>query len=198
MTETTRSDEVPPRRAEAYRELAHDLVQPIEPAARLRLTVTGDSMKPLLRAGDVVEVERVPPDDLCAGDIVVVQRQGEFVTHRLLGVDEHGWHTHGDRTRSPDAPVTAADIVGRVAALERGERRVDLQPARWRTSDRMIRAIDCWKLSVLNAARRWRPRTANQPVERWSAALAWPFQMSIRIIVAWSMRRAARGPRAEE
>ena len=195
MTETTISDEVSPRRAEVYRGLAHELVQLTAPATPLRLSVSGDSMRPLLRAGDMVEVERVPPAELRAGDIVVVQRQGEFVTHRLLRVDERGWHTHGDGTRSLDVPVAADEIVGRVVTLERGEKRLDLQPARWRVSDRMIRMIDCWKLSVLGAARRWQPRTENQSAGRWSSALAWPFQMSIRIIVAWSIRRTPRGER---
>jgi hypothetical protein len=194
MTNTTSPDEAPPKRAEFYRGVAHDLARQTE---RLRLTVTGASMQPLLRDGDVVEVERVPPGDLRVGDIIVVRCSGEWVTHRLLAVDEHGWHTHGDGSRRVDIPAVAAEVAGRVVAVECGERYVDLQPSYWRTTDRLVGAIDRWKLNVLRVARGWRPEGLERSDTRAAALIAWPFQVLTRVLIAWSLRRSQHAPHKE-
>src|SRR5450755_2324122 len=51
---------------------------------RARVTITGTSMHPLLRAGMVVDIEPLtePPR---IGDILVFQSQSGLVAHRLVG-----------------------------------------------------------------------------------------------------------------
>jgi hypothetical protein len=53
-------------------------------ARRARVTITGASMEPLLRAGMVVDIEPIsaPPR---IGDILVFRSQTGLVAHRLIG-----------------------------------------------------------------------------------------------------------------
>ena len=84
--------------ANAYQCAAREAWRTAEASGSLRLTVTSDSMRPLLRVGDGVVVQPIDPSALQPGDVIVVQRGGEWITHRLVAVDERGWHTHGDNT----------------------------------------------------------------------------------------------------
>jgi signal peptidase I len=86
---------------------------------QLRLKVTSHSMSPLIKPGDHVLVKHVTREGLHRGDILVTQRSDSYLTHRLVGVDERGWHTKGDRNRLADSPVSVESIVGMVVALER-------------------------------------------------------------------------------
>ena len=107
----------------------------------LRLTVTSDSMRPLLRAGDGVVVQPLDPHALRPGEVIVAQHGSEWITHRLVVVDERGWHMQGDNARYGDEPASAAEIVGRVIAIERGARTIDLQQARWHAIGRRINRV---------------------------------------------------------
>lgn len=93
----------------------------------LRLRVNGLSMRPLLQPEDVIWVEAVAEQDLDIGDIVLVRRPADFVTHRLVERTSQGWIAKGDNLPMPDPPVAGTDILGRVTALERGGRRRNWQ-----------------------------------------------------------------------
>ena len=67
------------------------------------LAVSGNSMAPLIRNGDVVLIARAWSGGN-VGDIVLVQRpsDGELLLHRVIGRDR-GWRTtKGDASSSPD------------------------------------------------------------------------------------------------
>jgi signal peptidase I len=101
----------------------------------LRLKVTSRSMDPILRIGDHVLVQSTSPSLIRCGDLIVTRREDGYLTHRLLTVDERGWHTKGDRNQMADAPVDASIIVGLVIAIERqGKlRNIRLRPQCWIT-----------------------------------------------------------------
>jgi signal peptidase I len=101
----------------------------------LRLKVTSRSMDPVLRIGDHVLVQSTSPGLIQCGDLIVTRREDGYLTHRLLTVDEQGWHTKGDRNRMADAPVDASAIVGLVVAIERhGKlRHIRIRPQCWIT-----------------------------------------------------------------
>jgi len=86
-----------------------------------RLPVTGSSMFPCMQPGDLLDVRR-PAGPIETGDVVVFQRQDRLVVHRVVGRTGDLIITRGDRLRYPDAPVPAAEILGCVAAIERGGR----------------------------------------------------------------------------
>ncbi len=170
--------------AEVYLAAAREAWHDRETTGPLRLKVTSDSMRPLLRAGDEVVVQPIDPRTLRPGDVLVVRHGGEWITHRLVAVDERGWHTRGDNTRYADEPASAAGIVGRVIAIERGAQTIDLQQPRWRTIDRRINRVQRMQLRVLAAGPlRVIGGTRSSGIQRSLAALInWPFQLAVRLL----------------
>ena len=91
--------------------------------------LVGSSMLPALRPGDDVVVRGASMAELRAGDVVQYLRGGRLVTHRFLthGAGHAAGHaiTQGDSVARPDAPVSEAELVGRVVSVRRGGRSVD-------------------------------------------------------------------------
>ena len=173
-----------PRHNDLYLKVVREVLHQDQAAGPLRLSVTSDSMRPLLRAGDWIFVEAVTASALRLGDIIVVQRGAELITHRLVTQDEQGWRTHGDNTRVLDQVVLAEEIVGRVSAIERGTHRIDLQARRWQTANRWIGRIDRAKLRVLDVGR----ATPYRSARRLSPLAVWPFQAVLRLVVAVELK----------
>jgi signal peptidase I len=88
-----------------------------------RLPVTGSSMFPCMQPGDLLEIRR-RTTPIQIGDVVVFQRNDRLVVHRVVGQTGDLYITRGDRLRFPDAPVPAAEIMGTVAAIQRGNRQI--------------------------------------------------------------------------
>ena len=169
--------------AETYQSAAREALRTAEAAGPLRLTVTSDSMRPLLRAGDVVVVQPIEPRALQPGAVLVVQRGGEWITHRLVAVDERGWHTHGDNTRYADEAASAAEIVGRVIAIERGDQMIDLQQPHWRAIDRRINRVQRLQLQMFAALRRRSGARSNRITRALAALINWPFPLAVRLLM---------------
>ena len=150
---------------------------------RLRLTVTGDSMRPLLRAGDGVVVEPIDPYALQPGEVIVAQRGEEWITHRLVAVDERGWHMHGDNTRYGDEAASASEIVGRVIAIERGAQTIDLQQARWHVIGRRINRVQRVQWQMLTAMPGPGGMRSNGIKRALAALLNWPFRIVVRVLI---------------
>jgi signal peptidase I len=103
----------------------------------LRLRVTGWSMLPSILPGDTLIIDRVPGDAVFPGDIVLFGRDRRFFVHR---VELHrfrtssndpqvlGFITRGDAMPAPDAPVSDAELMGRVSFIVRNGKR--FQPSR--------------------------------------------------------------------
>lgn len=82
--------------------------------------VVSGSMEPTLSPGDVVLVEKVPPEAIAAGDVITYERDGTRTTHRVVEVvpRETGPHfrTQGDANEEVDSRlVSPAQLQGRVA-----------------------------------------------------------------------------------
>ncbi|MFZ1011193.1 MAG: hypothetical protein WAN65_30420 [Candidatus Sulfotelmatobacter sp.] len=101
-------------------ELAGDVLRSF---GELRFTATGWSMLPAIFPGDTLVVERVHPNNVVVGDVVLVGRGGRLCAHRLVStvVDAEcpKWITRGDGMPGPDRPVVANELLGRVAYLIR-------------------------------------------------------------------------------
>jgi signal peptidase I len=184
MTGRAMPNDLVVRDNDLYLKVVRDVLHHDQTAGPLRLPVVSDSMRPLLRAGDWIVVESAAPAALRLGDIIVVQRGVELITHRVVSHDTQGWRTHGDNTRVLDQVVQPEEIVGRVSAIERGAQRLDLQARRWQTANRWIGGIDRAKLRVVNVGRAAPFRSA-----RWLATLAvWPFQVMLRLVVVVELK----------
>jgi signal peptidase I len=169
----------------AYQMAARQAARPAAPSDLLRLTVTSDSMRPLLRAGDEVVVDPIEPRALRPGMIIVVERHGDWITHRLVAIDEHGWHTHGDNTRTLDLPAQADEIIGRVIAIEQGAHTIDLQQPRWAAIERRINRAQRLQLALIGALRPRRGVLPNRLTRALAALVNWPFQLSVRLLTRW-------------
>ena len=83
--------------------------------------VSGVSMEPALRPGDIVIVQPVSAESLRVGDIVRFRDGSTTILHRLVEIRGSGpdWEflTQGDANNVPDRPVTEGEVEGRVILI---------------------------------------------------------------------------------
>ena len=88
----------------------------------VRINTRGSSMFPLIRTRDKITISPEKNPDI--GDIIVFKRNDQMVCHRLVKVFERDgaryFQTRGDTHFSLDEPVLAAQILGKVTRIERG------------------------------------------------------------------------------
>lgn len=132
----------------------------------VRFRAGGRSMTPTIEDGEVLIVAPVAAPDVEVADVVLCQTRSRAVAHRVLSIG-------GDAARAPrltlcgdaaleiDSPVTAEQVRGRVIAVERAGRRVDLgAPAGFLGRLAVVAAFE-----LRRSIRRWRARA-------WLGALA--------------------------
>ena len=90
----------------------------------MRIKVTGQSMRPVIRTNDVVTIRKVPLHEVRRGDLLmVINEAGTLVLHRLIRKERLGsdmlYRTKGDRLLMSDSAVTADRILGKVIRIER-------------------------------------------------------------------------------
>jgi signal peptidase I len=97
---------------------------------KLRLEVSGLSMLPSVRPGDILFIERSDMREISAGDTVLFARQGKLVAHRVISKSARGDMslviTQGDGLLSPDDPVSPAELLGKVCQILRDGEFVEL------------------------------------------------------------------------
>ena len=94
------------------------------------LPIRGRSMRPLLGAGTRIFV--TPPARARFGDLLAYESEGTLVCHRVIGRRGAALLTRADHRGAGPEVVTAPQIVGVVAAFERGGVTVDLLTLRRR------------------------------------------------------------------
>jgi signal peptidase I len=133
-------------------ELAADVLRSY---GTLQLQVTGRSMFPAVRPGDVLVVNRIRGSAVAQGDIVVFARNRMLLAHRVVASNgpAGSWLlTQGDATPAPDAPVHENEVLGKVATIVRGGKHI-------------------------------LPRETSRRVERWIGNLIHRSRVAARIIV---------------
>ncbi len=92
---------------------------------RVRVRVTGGSMFPAIRSGDVVTLAPVPDGAAGPGDVVLIRdASNRLVLHRVIaaGLREDGrpWVcTRGDSAAGEDLPVAGDRVLGRAESVTR-------------------------------------------------------------------------------
>ena len=87
----------------------------------VRLRVSGSSMRPAIRAGDVLVIGRCVMEEISSGDVVLFRSGQRLVAHRVTG--KHGGAragvmiTKGDALSQEDPPVAFSNVLGRVIAI---------------------------------------------------------------------------------
>jgi len=123
-----------------------------------RFRVISGSMAPLIAAGDEIVVEQAGADRLRRGDIVLYTVGGTFHTHRLLARRRHGGAillvTKGDAALNPDQPWREEQLLGKVVAIKRGDRTIDLGGGNWRVMNRLLGVLAALQVAAFRLARR--------------------------------------------
>jgi signal peptidase I len=126
----------------------------------LRVRVTGSSMRPCLRGGEIVTIKKVSPASLKTGDLVFFKNaQGKLVLHRLVRIkragEGHVMQTQGDRSNFPDEPFSTPDFLGKACTLEKtgGEFPLDLESPAWKVRNYLTAMNLLVKSRVLSLVR---------------------------------------------
>lgn len=97
----------------------------------VRFRARGDSMRPLVRDGDVLTVHPADAGSIRLGDLVLItDGHGRALVHRVIrrtaGREGLRFTVQGDRVSRPDGVIPAAQVHGRVTAIERAGVRIDV------------------------------------------------------------------------
>ena len=88
---------------------------------QVRIKASGLSMFPSIGTGDRITIS--PQKDVRIGDVIVFNRGGQIVAHKLVKVFEKEgiryYQTRGDSSFRLDQPITAGEILGKVTGIER-------------------------------------------------------------------------------
>ncbi|MFZ3200767.1 MAG: S24 family peptidase [Candidatus Acidiferrales bacterium] len=143
--------QVRPRREEVVLSLASEVLRT---SGGLRFAALGASMVPTIFPGDILIIRHETARSARCGDVVLLMREGQFCAHRLVEKSEERGRfslvTRGDAHTKNDPPLAENELLGCVAAVVRGGRRIELSG---RSSARQLLA-------------RW-------AVRQWSGALKW-------------------------
>jgi hypothetical protein len=77
-------------------------------------------MLPTLYPGDVVALERTDPEALCAGDVILFQKQEHLFLHRIIAIDDSArrFATRGDAMPQADPVVSSDQILAKAVSVE--------------------------------------------------------------------------------
>jgi len=81
------------------------------------MTVTSQSMWPVLKRGDLVFIKSVEPEDIEVGQVIAFRHKGGMAVHRVVRTDEWNITTKGDANLRADSPILYNDVVGRVPTI---------------------------------------------------------------------------------
>jgi hypothetical protein len=99
-------------------------------SGELRFAAFGASMVPTLFPGDILIVRREAARNARCGDVVLYFRAGHFCAHRLVEKLEEGGRfslmTRGDALTENDPPLAESELLGRVTAVVRGRKLIEL------------------------------------------------------------------------
>lgn len=122
----------------------------------LQFVAQGSSMLPSIFPGDTLLVLRQPIASVEPGHVVLFSREGRFSAHRVvraIDVDAQPFAvTCGDALTKEDAPVAGHELLGRVTAVLRFGKRIELEqtqsvPSFWlRWAVRHSDSVGTWLL----------------------------------------------------
>ena len=89
----------------------------LDDCGKLSLNVQGNSMVPFLRSGDTVILEK--PGEIRKGDIVVFERKGYYIMHRVISIKNGFIDTLGDNLITPETDIPVENVVAIVSDVIR-------------------------------------------------------------------------------
>ena len=121
------SEQANQRREDVVVNLAVEMLRSF---GEFRFVAWGSSMVPSIFPRDTLIVQRETPEGARPGDIVLFVRGARFYAHRLVDKDRRRRADPPDRARRRscrnDPPFAENEMLGRVAAVVRGRKRIEL------------------------------------------------------------------------
>ncbi|HEY61715.1 MAG TPA: S26 family signal peptidase [Anaerolineae bacterium] len=88
--------------------------------------VSSNSMRPLIITGDHLTVRRYTLHKLKRGDVILVVRESDYLTHRFIEQNDGVIVLKGDRLINFDPPIKIDCVLGKVISITRGKRQISL------------------------------------------------------------------------
>ena len=133
---------------------------------QIRFRVTSNSMQPLMKIGDSVVAEVITDSQVKRGDIIVIKRAQDFLTHRAISPEKDGWLTKGDSNAHTDPPIKNSDIIGQVIMVGQTGQTIDLRTRKWVYANAILAKLGELETRAISRHRYLRP----------------PFRVMIKII----------------
>jgi hypothetical protein len=130
-------------------DLAMDMLnEVIERDEDVPLKTFGLSMAPTIYGGEWVVVRRVNAEKVRMGDVVIYQAGNVFVAHRVIRKRERDGDVYftvkGDAHLEAEGKIAAEELVAKVVALQKKDKRIDMDRPRWRLANRLIALWSAW------------------------------------------------------
>ena len=97
---------------------------------QIQFNVTSNSMQPIMQIGDLIIAEVVEAEAIKPGDIIVIRRMDDFLTHRVIKITKDGWFTKGDNSALMDSIIKTESLIGLVKEVQKNNHRFLLESTR--------------------------------------------------------------------
>ncbi|WP_172967208.1 S24/S26 family peptidase [Thermococcus sp. 101 C5] len=95
------------------KELEALCVEALKKKGSIKLKVTGNSMYPVIKEGDIVSINRFQPEiQLHPGDIVLIRNFDGVILHRVVKIKGNSIITKGDNNPLIDGVFNISDVLG--------------------------------------------------------------------------------------
>ena len=105
-------------------------IQLIEEKGKIYLRLSGFSMFPFLKEGDVALIKKVEINALKIGDVIVFKQDQKMVAHRLMALKKNGENniltTKGDTSKNNDPIFTKKEYVGKIISYNRKGKKITI------------------------------------------------------------------------
>lgn len=123
----------------------------------IRFRARGQSMRPFVHNGDVLEVQPLCESLIKRGDIVLYASDDHPVVHRVVATREKDCQvyiiTQGDASSFPDSETSLNQIYGRVIWVERNGRRMSTDSIVWIVVSRMWISLGRFRTGIFRLNR---------------------------------------------
>ena len=114
----------------------------IDKKYKIRVSIIGESMYPLLQTHDTIIIAPAKISDLLYGDIIVYTRGENLICHRIIKKFKTDNNitliTKGDNSLNLDLPLLEDNIIGKVIEIEIQNRKICLNCISWRIFNNII------------------------------------------------------------
>ncbi|MGB9521377.1 MAG: signal peptidase I [Anaerolineales bacterium] len=110
----------------------------IQSGGKIWLIIVGKSMLPYLIDGDKVLIQGEDFENLKCGDIITYRINNEYFTHRIIKKLDTTLLTKGDHLYLPDNYIDINSIIGKVIAIDKKNKLIDLNQKKYRIINRCI------------------------------------------------------------